>query len=654
MEKKLKINFILKGIAVFAFVAFCLLAILAGVTLPFVSNASTADSVVSSAESDYATASSDIDNNFILLSNAVLGTTYYGIYIPDNTKNWDATADDSPSQLRLFNFHTLDTNFNCVVFSYKQRTVRDFILKMVIDGKNRDVQTICETSTFENQYIYDNGFVLDEITSASSVFDIYVRTSPYIGDVSSYVTQIETLTAEKNALQAQLTEKQNQIDTLTAEKNALQAQLTEKQNQIDALTAEKETLQSQVNSLTSDKESLQAQLTEKQNQIDTLLAEKATLQAQLTEKNNQIETLTAEKATLQSQLTEKDNQIETLTAEKNALQNQLSNTSFMTHFGNFDSLGSSDFYVNLSSDIILPGNFYQFSNNSTAVNGWFKMGEGANMSIYGLNLFDRFYYNGTREYGILNCGFELTRKAIPSTTIPPTYTIKGTLQFIVYDTVVWSADCDFDYDTETKIETITNIRNGSFKVSSNYDKDTNVYKFTVPENKLFLLNDNYNTAYDIFRSYVVQQDYKKTRIPSDNALYLNGYQSASKDFYNKGYNDGVVSGEKSGYNKGFSAGDAQGYSRGVEVGGNYSFLGLFGAIFDAPIQAIFGGTTTLPAGTTITDKNGNTTTLLSSATVNRAGLLNFELMGVNLSGFVLALFSISIIVVVIKFALAKK
>ena len=654
MEKKLKINFILKGIAVFAFVAFCLLAILAGVTLPFVSNASTADSVVSSAESDYATASSDIDNNFILLSNAVLGTTYYGIYIPDNTKNWDATADDSPYQLRLFNFHTLDTNFNCVVFSYKQRTVRDFILKMVIDGKNRDVQTICETSTFENQYIYDNGFVLDEITSASSVFDIYVRTSPYIGDVSSYVTQIETLTAEKNALQAQLTEKQNQIDTLTAEKNALQAQLTEKQNQIDALTAEKETLQSQVNSLTSDKESLQAQLTEKQNQIDTLLAEKATLQAQLTEKNNQIETLTAEKATLQSQLTEKDNQIETLTAEKNALQNQLSNTSFMTHFGNFDSLGSSDFYVNLSSDIILPGNFYQFSNNSTAVNGWFKMGEGANMSIYGLNLFDRFYYNGTREYGILNCGFELTRKAIPSTTIPPTYTIKGTLQFIVYDTVVWSADCDFDYDTETKIETITNIRNGSFKVSSNYDKDTNVYKFTVPENKLFLLNDNYNTAYDIFRSYVVQQDYKKTRIPSDNALYLNGYQSASKDFYNKGYNDGVVSGEKSGYNKGFSAGDAQGYSRGVEVGGNYSFLGLFGAIFDAPIQAIFGGTTTLPAGTTITDKNGNTTTLLSSATVNRAGLLNFELMGVNLSGFVLALFSISIIVVVIKFALAKK
>ena len=650
MEKKLKVNFILKGIAIFAFVAFCLLAILAGVTLPFVSSASTADSAI---VSDCATASSENLDNFIPLSNAVIGATYYGIYIPDNEKNWTATVDDSPYSLRLFNLHSLDTNINFAVWSYKQRTVRDFILKSVIDEKNRDVQYICETSTFENQYIYDNGFVLDEIKSESSVFDIYLRTSQYIGDVSSYVAQIETLTAEKNALQAQLTEKQNQINTLTAENNALQSQLTEKQNQIDTLTAEKATLQAQVNSLTSEKATLQAQLTEKDNQIETLTAEKATLQSQLTEKNNQIETLTAEKATLQSQLTEKDNQIETLTAEKNALQNQLSNTNFMTHFGNFDNLGSSDLYVNLSSPIVLPENFYQFDNNFTPINGWFKMGEGANMSIYGLNLFDRFYYNGTKEYGFLNCGFELTRKAIPSTTMPPTYTIKGTLQFIVYDTVVWSADCDFDYDTETKIETITNIRNGSFNVSANYDKDTNVYKFTVPDNKIFLLNENYNIAYDTFRSYVVQQDYKKTKVPSDNALYLNGYQAASKDFYNNGYNDGVAAGEKSGYNKGFTAGDAQGYNRGVEVGGNYSFLGLFGAIFDAPIQALFGGTTTLPAGTTITDKNGNTTTLLSSATVKRAGLLNFEIMGVNLSGFVLALFSLSILVVVIKFALGK-
>ena len=71
MEKKLKINFILKGIAVFAFVAFCLLAILAGVTLPFVSYASTANSVVASAESDCATASADTDLYIHIISNRI-------------------------------------------------------------------------------------------------------------------------------------------------------------------------------------------------------------------------------------------------------------------------------------------------------------------------------------------------------------------------------------------------------------------------------------------------------------------------------------------------------------------------------------------------------------------------------------------------------
>lgn len=60
MEKKLKVNFILKGIAIFAFVAFCLLAILAGVALPFVSNASSSDSAI--ADSDCATASAQTQN----------------------------------------------------------------------------------------------------------------------------------------------------------------------------------------------------------------------------------------------------------------------------------------------------------------------------------------------------------------------------------------------------------------------------------------------------------------------------------------------------------------------------------------------------------------------------------------------------------------
>lgn len=529
MEKKLKINFILKGIAVFAFVAFCLLAILAGVTLPFVSNASTVDCAVVSVQSDCATASAESDTfnplDFCIpLSQCNTTDTYYGFYITDSLWNFVRNYDYSQTSGLLPLFYLTFTNSTSPLYFVAGKT--DNIAYLALTDMNNMIKYFEDNfnySSFTPYIVYPQGFKLSNILEGVSSGTLW-STSFYVFTSVPYGLQTVTVT----------------------------------------------------------------------------------------------------------------------------------NYGFQSQFGNFDSLASSDFYVNLSTDIVLPDIFYQFTNNSTPINGWFLLGSGSNMSIYGLNLFDRFYYNGTEESGLFNCGFQLIKKSIPSTTMPPTYTIKGTLQFIVFDTLIWSADCDFDYNTDTKVESITNIRNGSFKVSSNYDKDMNVYKFTAPSDKLYLLNENYNKSYDTFRSFIVQQDYKNVRVPSDNALYLKGYQAASGDFYNNGYNDGVVAGEKSGYNKGFTAGDAQGYNRGVEVGGNYSFLGLFGAIFDAPIQAIFGGTTTLPAGTTITDKNGNTTTLLSSATVHRAGLLNFEVMGVNLSGFVLAMFSLSIIVVVIKFALAKK
>lgn len=198
---------------------------------------------------------------------------------------------------------------------------------------------------------------------------------------------------------------------------------------------------------------------------------------------------------------------------------------------------------------------------------------------------------------------------------------------------------------------VPDFTNMNYRYESNFSNSDNLLVYAS-------LNKSYKyylqpsiTQNDVYKFFALI-DYRNYK-PLDNDFYVAGYNSASKGYYDTGYNKGYSAGEKSGYNKGFSAGDSAGYARGVENAGNYSFLSLFGAIFDAPIKAIFGGTSTLPAGTTITDSNGNTITLQSTTTVNRAGLLNFNLMGVNLSGFVLALFSLSILVVVIKFALAK-
>ncbi len=87
--------------------------------------------------------------------------------------------------------------------------------------------------------------------------------------------------------------------------------------------------------------------------------------------------------------------------------------------------------------------------------------------------------------------------------------------------------------------------------------------------------------------------------------------NANKQGYNKGYQDGKTAG----YDIGFQAG--------VNDNGDYTFMGLLGSVFDAPISAF-------------------------------RGLFNFEILGTNMQGFVLALLTLSVIVVIIKIALGGK
>ena len=89
-------------------------------------------------------------------------------------------------------------------------------------------------------------------------------------------------------------------------------------------------------------------------------------------------------------------------------------------------------------------------------------------------------------------------------------------------------------------------------------------------------------------------------------------------FYNNGYNNGYTSG----YNNGYTSGYNKGYNKGVEEAGNYTFFSLISAVMDAPLKVFY-------------------------------GLFNFELMGVNLAGFIQALLSLAILLFIIRFALQK-
>lgn len=100
--------------------------------------------------------------------------------------------------------------------------------------------------------------------------------------------------------------------------------------------------------------------------------------------------------------------------------------------------------------------------------------------------------------------------------------------------------------------------------------------------------------------------------------FMSGAGYLYDDFYNDGYDDGFSSGDRNGYNRGYGVGFNDGQVDALD--GNYTFLGLIGSVIDAPISAF-------------------------------RGLLDFELLGVNMSSFVLAVMSLCVIIVIIRMVL---
>ena len=135
-----------------------------------------------------------------------------------------------------------------------------------------------------------------------------------------------------------------------------------------------------------------------------------------------------------------------------------------------------------------------------------------------------------------------------------------------------------------------------------------------PMDNLVLIPSNINnpSSDGIYPIYFVMND----------RSLLDRFVSGAGAAYDLGY--------QGGYSEGYDAGDGAGYDRGYGVGfndgqvdaasGSYTFLGLIGSVIDAPISAF-------------------------------RGLLDFELLGVNMSSFVLAIMSLCVIIVIIRMVL---
>lgn len=559
MEKKLKINFILKGIAIFAFVAFCLLAILAGVTLPFVSNASTADSAVIVSESDCATASSQTQN-------LVPGIDYtLPSYIKTVKRFSDLTVGEKVygfalDEVSVSDFWSITSELGADYAQGKQYALRN-VFKLQESNYYVHLEIYFDSNRTKFSFGGFNFLTMPENEDDFASFGggdlavFYLSTKTNSSTVRSFGWNyflFPELTYTNQTVSADLVSPAvDMIDSL--------------KNQFWFIT--------EINSGTT----------------------------------------------------------ETIT---------VTNYGFQSRFGYVDSIPSSNMYVNLQEKPTIPDSVRRVTveNTDDLTNGWIHKDYEYFLPL--VNSYDGF---GNPVDG----GF--TGWHLINIEVNGVHSSNYSVYFEVLNQRV------YDLGTAT-------ITNGYVTVGLT-DKDKYLVEsnFTNSENLLVFSKSNTSFKYylqpnisqnDVYKFFALI-DYRNYS-PADNDFYVAGFNSASKGYYDNGYKNGYSAGNTDGYKIGYTAGDSKGYQRGLSDGGNYSFLSLFGAIFDAPIQALFGGTQRLPAGTKITDSSGKTITLTSDTVVNRGGMLNFELMGVNLSGFVLALFSLSIIIVVIKFALAKK
>lgn len=109
--------------------------------------------------------------------------------------------------------------------------------------------------------------------------------------------------------------------------------------------------------------------------------------------------------------------------------------------------------------------------------------------------------------------------------------------------------------------------------------------------------------------------------------YEFGYNSGYREGYDTGLDDGYVSGQKAGYSEGMfdansivtesSASYTAGYYAGLTEGGDYSFFSLISAVVEVPVKTF-------------------------------VGLFDFELLGVNLLGFVMSILGVSVVLSLVR------
>lgn len=146
-------------------------------------------------------------------------------------------------------------------------------------------------------------------------------------------------------------------------------------------------------------------------------------------------------------------------------------------------------------------------------------------------------------------------------------------------------------------------------------KDSNGESLTI--NIAYSIKDTTSTIYTLSeRTYY----FANPNNFIDNEYYNSGYQSGKQEGYNNGYSVGNSEGYSNGYQTGKDDGYWLGYNQALENDDRYTFTNLISSVIDVPVKTF-------------------------------TSLFNFEIFGVNLSGFFLGLLTCCIVICVIRLIL---
>lgn len=466
------------------------------------------------------------------------------------------------------------------------------ICLMFINWSKEDVTFHIPWVKLEEGYEYTGGYDIPD-----SVVDYKAKYEELLSQYNVLLSQNSTLQFQLDSLQTQNSTLQSQLNELQSDYNHLHSQYDTLEHRADDYYNKLQTLRSNYTDLQSQFNSLQNNYDKLQNDYDTVVNSNKKVLDDYLNLRSQYTQLQSSKNELQLQLNELQASYDELRDLSNKLQDRVDTyeqTTVSTILSPYNGVRDLEFSVFNQTYSCMLGAYTNSTSNG--VNRSVVLG--ANDSSYNIGIcFPLTYFNSG-----LQLRFDIIYPIVLD--FESLYVVTNSHQIL--DSTLSDA---IAYD-------LSGYLNFAF-----FDSSMNYIPINVPNS---ITSSHIEVSLDYEPMYIAiyctsSQYHGISWYGTISGIISNTFG----DIYNNAFSAGVDSVDtKAYYNEGYRVGQEIGYANGVADQGDYSFFGLISSVIDAPIKAF-------------------------------RGLLDFNVLGVDMASFMLSLFSVALILCVIKLILGR-